>query len=130
MKFFKKTIVIASVLAAMSTSVYAHTYIVEPGDTLAKIAKKLGVKTYQEAGITSVPSGDLNKIYVGDEIHYTFKAKKKKKFRQKKREVNLDKFCFQNNRSIHYKVEEQCKPKRFEAKEKIVNKKGTHYYKY
>ncbi len=40
--------------------------------------------------------------------HDTHSKKRKKRFILKKAEVDLDKFCFKDNRSIHYKSEERC----------------------
>ena len=37
------------------------------------------------------------------------KVKKKKKVQLKKLKVDLKKFCFKDNHSIHYKFEERCK---------------------
>jgi len=35
--------------------------------------------------------------------------KRKKRVALKKKEINLDKFCFKDNHSIHYRAEERCK---------------------
>lgn len=114
--------VVVGALALYSSSAFATTYIVEPGDTLGGIAQKLGFKSIKAAGIESVPSGDFNKIFIGDEIKYVA-LKKKKRFVQRKANVDLNKFCFEDNRSIHYKAEERCRPDRFDAKKKIIKKK-------
>lgn len=37
------------------------------------------------------------------------KVKKKKKIRLKKQKIDLKKFCFKDNHSIHYKSQERCK---------------------
>lgn len=58
-------------LAASITVASANTYTVRSGDTLGSIANKLGFKTIKAAGITSVPSGNLAVIHVGDVIEYT-----------------------------------------------------------
>jgi cytochrome c len=54
----------------------ANTYIVRDGDTLGSIANKLGFKSIKDAGITSVPSGNLTIIHVGDKIEYSSKYPK------------------------------------------------------
>jgi uncharacterized protein YcfL len=43
---------------------------------------------------------------------YVAKAKEKKrrkKVRLKKEKIDLDKFCFKDNHSIHYRAQERCK---------------------
>jgi len=70
MKNFKKISISFSVAMALATAATAGVYTVQSGDTVGKIANKLGFKSIKEAGIT-VPSGDLMKIYVGDKITYT-----------------------------------------------------------
>ena len=60
-------------LAAAVTVASAATYTVRDGDTLGSIANKLGFKSIKEAGITSVPSGNMAVIHVGDEIEYNAK---------------------------------------------------------
>lgn len=46
------------------------TYVVKKGQTLNDIAKELGYTNFQEAGITSVPSGNFNLLNQGDVINY------------------------------------------------------------
>ncbi len=105
----KLTISVGMALTIGATSMSAATYTVQPGDTLNGIIyNKLGFKSLKEAGIKSVPSGDINKIFVGDKIEYT-KKHKKKRFVLRKNKVDLKKFCFEDNRSIHYKASERCK---------------------
>ena len=53
------------------TTASAATYTVQSGDTLGGIVEKLGHKSIAAAGITSVPSGNLAVIRVGDKIQYT-----------------------------------------------------------
>ncbi|MEA3513556.1 MAG: c-type cytochrome [Campylobacterota bacterium] len=72
----KNTLVGLSLVTCVSlTTASAATYTVKSGDTLGSIANDLGFKTYSQAGITSVPSGDFAKIMVGDKIEYTPKHK-------------------------------------------------------
>lgn len=98
----------AIVIGLGATSLNAAVYVVKPGDTLNSIVyKKLGFKSFKDSGIKSVPSGDFSKIYPGDHIEY--KKKKKKKFVLKTKKVDLKKFCFKDNTSIHYRAEERCK---------------------
>ena len=105
MKQIKKfSIGAAAILVASSLS--AATYTVQPGDTVKNIALKLGFHSIEEAGIDSVPSGNLNLIYPGDVIHY-FMKKKKKRFVQKERD--LGGFCFEDAHSIHYRASQRCK---------------------
>ena len=59
----------SSAALALSSSLFAGTYTVQPGDTIGKIAEKLGYSDYKKAGFV-VPSGDLSKIMVGDKITY------------------------------------------------------------
>lgn len=47
----------------------AFIYKVQEGDTANSIAQRYGFSNYREAGISSVPSGDFNKLQVGDEIN-------------------------------------------------------------
>jgi cytochrome c len=66
-----KTILAGVAVASLvATSASAATYTVQSGDTIAKIAQKLGLKSV-EAGNFQVPSGDLSKIQVGQKITYT-----------------------------------------------------------
>jgi cytochrome c len=67
----KKIVVSFSASLALAASASAATYTVQPGDTLGSIAEKLGFKSIAAAGITSVPSGNLALIRVGDKIEYT-----------------------------------------------------------
>ncbi|MEA2018315.1 MAG: c-type cytochrome [Campylobacterota bacterium] len=69
----KKVIINLGLVSAVSLS--AATYTVKSGDTLGGIANSLGFKTYIQAGITSVPSGNFADIKVGDKIEYTPKHK-------------------------------------------------------
>ncbi len=71
MKMIKKISISLGVAMALATSATAATYIVKNGDTVSQIAKKLGFKSMADAGITSVPSGNLSMIYVGDKITYS-----------------------------------------------------------
>jgi len=100
----KTTFGIGACLLLASLNLSASTYVVEKGDTLSKIASKLGFDSIKKAHF-KVPSGNLNKIFPGDIIHYT--KRKRKRFVHKKT-INLDKFCFKDSRSIHYRAEERC----------------------
>ena len=73
-KLNKKLIAASAALALSSTLAFAGTYTVQSGDTLAKIVSKLGFSSATDAGITSVPSGDMNLLRVGDKIEYTGEA--------------------------------------------------------
>ena len=109
MKLLKKiTIGVGMALVLGTTSVSAATYTVQPGDTLMGIVYKLGYDSIKASGITSVPSGDLAKIFPGEQIHYKGKHKKKSRFKSKEK-IDLKKFCFKSNRSIHYRIQERCK---------------------
>ena len=109
MKLLRKVTIsvgIALLFGATTVSARSNTYIVESGDTLLGIAYKLGFNSIEEAELTA-PSGDINKIFVSDELEY--KTKRKKRFILKQPEVDLDRFCFKDNRSIHYRATERCK---------------------
>ena len=109
MKLLKRvTVGVGVALLLGTTSVSAATYTVQSGDTLLGIAYKLGFDSVKAAGITSVPSGDLAKIFPGEQISYKGKHKKKSRFVSKEK-INLKKFCFKNNHSIHYRAQERCK---------------------
>ncbi len=41
--------------------------------------------------------------------HFKKVKKRKKRLALKKQKVDLNKFCFKDNHSIHYKVQERCK---------------------
>jgi len=73
-KLNSKLIAASAALALSSTLAFAGTYTVQPGDTLAKIVSKLGFSSATAAGITAVPSGNMNVIRVGDRIEYTGEA--------------------------------------------------------
>ena len=106
MKLLKKMVIGLSVaLFIGTTSVSAGTYIVEPGDTVSGILHKLKFNSVEEAKLVT-PSGDINKIFVGDILTYK-STKHKKRFVLKKTKNN--KFCFKDNRSIHYRASERCK---------------------
>ncbi len=106
------------VLTLGATSASAAFYTVQKGDTLNKIVKQLGFQSIQAAGITSVPSGNLSKIYPGDMIEYTAKHKKRKRRFHKKvvskkakdgKTVKKVKFCFKDAKDIHYRASQRCK---------------------
>lgn len=109
MKLLKKISIGAGLALLLATNVVADTYTVESGDTLLGITYKLGFNSIEEAGFKA-PSGDIHKIFPGDMLKYkALHKKKKKRFILKKPEVNVDKFCFKNNNSIHYRATERCK---------------------
>ena len=106
MKLSRKLVVASGMVLLLSSSnIFASTYIVKSGDTLLGIAYKLGFNSIKEANF-KVPSGDINKIFPGDQLDY--KHKKKNRFVSKAK-IDLTKFCFKNSRSIHYRAEERCK---------------------
>ena len=51
---------------------------------------------------------ELRKAKKKEHIELT-KTKKRKKIKLKKKKIDLKKFCFKDNRSIHYRIEERCK---------------------
>ncbi len=108
MKLLTKVAVATSItlLLSSSSAFASSTYTVKSGDTLLGIVYKLGFNSIEEAGF-KVPSGDINKIFPGDQLGY--KGKKKKSRFKSKAKIDLDKFCFKDNRSIHYKSTERCK---------------------
>ncbi len=109
MKLLDKLTISASIALLLSSSnVFASTYTVQSGDTLYSIVDKLGYNTIEEAKI-QVPSGDINKIFPGDVLKYKSKHKKRKAKFKSKEKIDLKKFCFKDNRSIHYRTEERCK---------------------
>jgi LysM repeat protein len=106
MKLLNKFLISTSITVLLSTSIVADTYMVKSGDTLAKIVHHLGLNSLDEAEF-KVPSGILDKIFPGDIIEYKSKKHKSKfKLREK---INLKKFCFESNRSIHYRTQERCR---------------------
>jgi hypothetical protein len=106
MKLLAKISVGVGAMLLVSTNVMASTYTVKSGDTLLEIAYELGFSSIEDANI-QVPSGDINKIFIGDVLSY--KSKHKKRFVLRKTKVDLDKFCFKDNSSIHYRSSERCK---------------------
>ena len=126
MKFLNKAVIVAGAISLSLSILSATTYIVESGDTLGGIANKLGYNSIKAAGITSVPSGNMNLIFVGDEIHYISKHKKKRIILRKNK-VDLDKFCFEDNRSIHYKADERCKLKKAKIHKRKAKKKTSSH---
>jgi len=107
MNLSKKLVIGTSIaLTICATSMSAANYVVQKGDTLYGIVYKLGFNSVEEAGF-SAPSGDINKIFPGDTLGYHAK-KKKNKFKSKDK-IDLEKFCFKNSRSIHYRAKERCK---------------------
>lgn len=66
-----KKILIIAIATTLSSSLFAGTYMVKDGDTVSGIAESYGLN-YTKANF-SVPSGDLNKIFIGDKI--TFDSK-------------------------------------------------------
>ncbi len=108
MKLSKKVAVATGmILLLSSSSVFASTYTVKSGDTLYGIVYKLGFNSIEEAGF-KVPSGDIHMIFPGDRLEYKGKHKKKR-FKLKEQKIDLKKFCFPSNRSIHYRANERCK---------------------
>ena len=92
-------------------NINAAYYTVQDGDNLNKIVSNLGFNSIEESGIKNVPSGDLSKIFPGDEIEY--KTKIKRHFYNKKQKIakvkTKSKFCFKNSNSIHYRASQKCK---------------------
>ncbi|MEA2019117.1 MAG: LysM domain-containing protein [Campylobacterota bacterium] len=123
MKLFKKVVVVTGMTLLLSSSSLlassSSTYTVQKGDTLMGIVYKLGFNSLKESEI-NISSGNNDLIFVGEELAY--KAKKKKKSRFKlKNTIDLKKFCFKDNRSIHYRASERCTGK--EARKQLVIKK-------
>jgi hypothetical protein len=109
MKLLKKISIGTGLALLLATNVVADTYSVNEGDTLFGIVYKLGFNSLEESGLKA-PSGDIHKIFPGDILEYKSKHKKKKKrFVLRETKIDLDKFCFKDNRSIHYKKTERCK---------------------
>lgn len=73
MKVVKGILLSATVATLFGSSLFAKDYIVKSGDTLNEIVHNLGFKSKKDAGITSVPSGNFDLIYVGDVIKYNAK---------------------------------------------------------
>jgi len=72
----KKAIISLGIAASFGIiSANAAIYTVQAGDTLGGIVDKLGYKSIAAAGITSVPSGNMTLIRVGDKIEYKSKYK-------------------------------------------------------
>jgi hypothetical protein len=109
MKLLKKISISVGVGLMLTTNVVASSsaYTVKAGDTLLGITYKLGFNSIAEAK-WKVPSGDINKIFIGDVLSHKSKKKKKNKFKSKAK-IDLKKFCFKDSRSIHYKSQERCK---------------------
>ncbi len=65
-------------------------------------------KSVNKAGASDATTEELHK----QSIHaaYAKKNKKKRRLKQKNKKVNKPvKFCFKDNRSIHYKAQQRCK---------------------
>lgn len=112
MKLLRKLTVTASLAFLLGSSNLvassSTTYTVQSGDTLLAIVYKLGFSSIEAAGFEA-PSGDIHKIYPGDVLGYAGHKKKKKNKFVSKAKIDLKKFCFKDNRSIHYKSNERCK---------------------
>jgi major membrane immunogen (membrane-anchored lipoprotein) len=108
MKLLKKISIGVGVSLMLATNVVASSYIVKSGDTLLGITYKLGFDSIEQAGFKA-PSGDIHKIFPGDVLEYKAKYKKKKSRFKSKEKIDLKKFCFKNNHSIHYRAEERCR---------------------
>lgn len=122
MKLFNKVIVAAGMTLLLNSSsllASSSTYYVEKGDTLLGIVYKLGFNSIAESGIV-VQSGNNDLIFVGQELSYKVKKKKKNRFKLKTT-IDLKKFCFKDNRSIHYRANERCINK--DNKKQLVTKK-------
>ena len=105
MNLLSKVLVGTSIVSTLAVNLVAKTYIVKNGDTLSGIVEKLGFSSIEQSGLI-IPSGDINLIFPGDHLEY--RGKKKRKFKTKA-VVDLKKFCFRDNRSIHYRANERCK---------------------
>ncbi len=114
----KLTLGTALLLTVGTTTLTAssNTYTVQSGDTLSGIVKKLGFSSLKESGIKKVQSGDINLIFPGEVLEYYKKKKKKSRFVLKNK-IDLKKFCFKDNNSIHYRASERCTGK--ESKKKL-----------
>ena len=108
MKLLKQISIGTSLALMLTTNVIANTYVVKSGDTLNSIIERLGFKSIAESGLKA-PSGDMNLIFPGDRLEYKAKHKKKKSRFKSKEVIDLKKFCFKSNRSIHYRANERCK---------------------
>jgi len=71
MKIINKISISFGVALALATTASAAVYVVKKGDTVSQIAQNLGFTSIKQSGITSVPSANLDVIYVGDKITYT-----------------------------------------------------------
>ena len=124
MKLLKKVVVATGMTLLLSSNslLASSTYFVEKGDTLLGIVYKLGFNSIEESGIT-VSSGNNNLIFVGEELVYNLKKKKRSRFKSR-RTIDLKKFCFKDNHSIHYRATQRCKGN--EKKKQIVRKRNRH----
>ena len=125
MKSLKKLTIGTSLALALSTSLVAGTYVVQKGDTLSSIVyEKLKLKSIAESGII-VPSGDINKIFPGDVLEYKSIKKRSHRKLHKTYKLDLNKFCFEDTASIHYKASEDCKNRK-KVKKQTKRKLGRH----
>ncbi len=63
----------------------------------------------KKAQISEVKKVEVSATANEVEIVKEKKKKKKKRFSQKKQKAKSTKFCFKDNRSIHYRASERCK---------------------
>jgi hypothetical protein len=126
MRILNKALLFVGAITLSVSCLNAQTYIVKKGDTLGQIVHELGFESIDAAGINSVPSGNINLIFVGDEIQY-IGHKKKKRFVLRKPKLDLNKFCFEDNRSIHYRANERCKPGNSHKKKLVRQHKHSNH---
>ena len=69
---------------------------------------KVSTPVMHDSAIASDATSNEIKVHEKYKMHLK-KTKKAKKVKLKKAKVNLAKFCFKDNHSIHYKAEERCK---------------------
>ena len=62
-----------------------------------------------KTGMASDATAEEMKAHAIHNAHVKKAKKRKKRTNLKKPKVNIDKFCFKDNHSIHYKAEERCK---------------------
>ena len=124
MKLLKKVLLVAGVTVLLNSSSLGSSlhYTVQSGETLMGIVYKLGFNSLKESGIT-VSSGDKNIIFIGEELTYTKKKKKKSRFKSRNK-IDLKKFCFKDSNSIHYRSIERCRNTKI--KKEVIRRKNMH----
>jgi len=86
-----------------SVNLSANSYMDKINNIFVDIQHKLGFNSNKQPDIKILSDEEISSEDIAKH------KKKKKRFVKRKQEIDLEKFCFKDNRSIHYRADERCK---------------------